>query len=187
MFLEEQMKGDESNRKAPTEKKSTSPTVRKSLKFLHIVFSMSWFGGSLSLLVLLFFIPRPDSATALVLQHITFNRVATTIVATASVLSLITGLLLCWKSNWGFFRHWWVIVKLFVTIVVIAFCIIVSGPAAEELIELSRTLGMEALHNEFYLNKKILIAIVQPTISALLIFFAYLSVFKPWSKRISRQ
>ena len=156
------MKGDESNRKALTGKKSTSQTTRKWLKFLHIVFSMSWFGGSLSLLVLLFFIPKPDSVT---------------------ILSLITGLLLCWKSNWGFFRHWWVIVKLFVTIVVIAFCIIVSGPAAEELAELSQTLGMEALHNEFFLNKKILIAIVQPAISALLIFLAYLSVFKPWSKR----
>ena len=181
------MKGDESSKKAPTRTRPASPTARKWLKFLHIVFSMSWFGGSLSLLVLLFFIPKPDSATALVLQHITFNRVATTIVATASVLSLITGVLLCWKSNWGFFRYWWVIVKLLVTIVVIAFCIIVSGPAAEELIELSRTFGMEALRNEIYLNRKILIAIVQPTISALLIFFAYLSVFKPWSKRKSTQ
>jgi len=179
------MERDESVRKAQTKKKSASRTTRKWLKFLHIVFSMSWFGGNLSLVVLLFFIPQPDSASAFVLQHIIFYRVATIIVATASVLSLITGLLLCWKSNWGFFRHSWVIIKLFVTILVIVFCIIVSGPAAEELIELSRTFGMEALHNELYLNKKMLIAIVQPAIFALLIFLAYLSVFKPWSKRKS--
>ena len=181
------MEGDESTGKERTRKKTTSPSTRKWLKFLHIVFSMSWFGGSLSLVVLIFFIPRPDSAYALVLQHITFNQVATIIVATASFLSLITGVLLCWKSHWGFFRHGWVIVKLSVAIVVIVFCIIVTGPATEELIELSRTLGMEALHNESYLNKKMLSAIVQPTISALLIFLAYLSVFKPWSKRKSTQ
>jgi len=181
------MERNESSRKALTKKKSTSPTTRKWLKFCHIVFSTSWFGGTLSLIVLLFFIPKPDSASTLLLQHIVYYRVATIIVATASVLSLITGLLVCWKSGWGFFRHWWVIVKLFVTIVVIAFCIIVSGPAAEELIELSRTFGMEALNNEFYLNKKMFIATVQPAISALLIFLLYLSVFKPWSKRKSTQ
>ena len=181
------MKTDESTSKAPTKKKSVSPTTRKWLKFLHIVFSMSWFGGSLSLVALLFFISQPDSPSALVLQHIIFYRVATIIVATASFFSLITGLLLCWKSSWGFFRHGWVIVKLSVAVVVIVFCIIVSGPAAEELIELSRKLGMEALHNEVYLNKKMLSAIVQPTISALLIFLVYLSVFKPWSKRKSTQ
>jgi len=181
------MEGDEPTGKARTRKKSPSPTTRKWLKFLHIISSMSWFGGSLSLVVLIFFIPQTDSASALVLQHITFNHVATIIVASASFLSLITGLLLCWKSNWGFFRHWWVIVKLFVAIVVIVFCIIVTGPAGDELIELSRTLGVEALHNESYLNKKMLSAIVQPTISALLIFLAYLSVFKPWSKRKSTQ
>jgi len=181
------MKRDESTGKALSKKKSVSPTTRKWLKFLHIIFSISWFGGNLSLLVLLFFIPPPDSASALVLQHVIFYRVATIIVATASVLALITGLLLCWKSHWGFFRHWWVIIKLFVTILVIVFCIIVSGPAAEELIELSRKFGLESLNNEFYLNKKMLIAIVQPAIFALLVFLAYLSVFKPWSKRKSEQ
>lgn len=181
------MKRDESTEKALPKKKSATPTTRKWLKFLHIVFSMSWFGGSLSLVALLFFIPQPESASDLVLQHIIFYRVATIIVATASVLSLITGLLLCWKTNWGFFRHWWVMIKLFVTILVIVFCIIVSGPAAEELIELSRTFGMQALHNEFYLNEKMLVAIVQPVIFALLVFLGYLSVFKPWSKRKSVQ
>ena len=181
------MEKDESTRKALSRKKSASPTTRKWLKFLHIVFSMSWLGGSLSLVVFLFLLPQPDSASTLVLQHTTFNRVATTIVATASFLSVISGVLLSWKSHWGFFRHWWVIVKLFVAIVVIVFCMIVSGPAAGELIELSQTFGMEALHNESYLNKKMLGAIVQPTISALLIFLVYLSVFKPWSKRKSAQ
>jgi uncharacterized membrane protein len=179
------MAKDEPGRKAPSKKKSSNPTLRKWLKFLHIVFSMSWFGGSLSLLALLFFIPLPESASALVYRNITYNRVATTIVATASFLSLISGLLLCWRTHWGFFRHWWVIVKLFVAIAVIVFCMIVIGPAAGELMELSRTLGMEALHHEFYLNIRMLISVAQPTISVLLIFLVYLSVFKPWSKHKS--
>ncbi|MBW1799773.1 MAG: DUF2269 family protein [Deltaproteobacteria bacterium] len=181
------MKRSDSTKEALSKKKTSSSTARKWLKFIHIVFSMSWFGGDLSLILLLFFIPRPDSTSSLVLQQIIFIRLATIIVAPASVLSLITGLLLCWKSNWGFFRYWWVIIKLFVTILVIVFCIIISGPAAEGLIELSRTFGMEALHNEIYLNKKMLITIVQPVIFALLIFLAYLSVFKPWGKRKSKQ
>lgn len=177
------MEGNESTGKAPTKRKSVSQSTRRWLKFFHNIFTMSWFGASLSLVALNFFIPQPDSASALVLLHIIFYRVAAVIVATASVLSLITGLLLCWKTHWGFFRHWWVIVKIFVTVVVIVFCIIVTGPATEALIELSRTLGMAALHNQIYLNKKMLSDIVQPVIFALLIFLVYLSVFKPWSKR----
>jgi uncharacterized membrane protein len=170
---------------ARTKKKSVHPGTRKWLKFFHLVFSMSWFGSSLSLLALNFFMPQPDSASALVFQHVIFYRVATIIVSAASVLSLITGLLLCWKSAWGFFRHWWVVIKLFATVAVILFCIIVTGPAAEKLIELSRTLGMAALHNPAYLADRMLSDMVQPAISAILIFFVYLSVFKPWIKRRS--
>jgi len=179
------MKRDESTGKAGSKKKAPGLSTRRWLKFLHMVFSMSWFGGTVSLVALIFLIPPPDSASALVLHHIIFHRVATVIVATASVLSLLTGLLLCWKSHWGFFRHWWIIIKLFITVAVIVFCSIVSGPAVEELIELSRTFGIEVLHNETYLLKKMLVDIVEPAIVVLLIFVLYLSVFKPWSKRRS--
>ena len=70
-------------------------------------------------------------------------------------------------------------VKLFLTIIIIVFAILVSGPAAEEILEFSRTLGMEALNHEPYLKNEMLIAVTQSAISIFLVFMVYLSVFKP--------
>jgi hypothetical protein len=70
---------------------------------------------------------------------------------------------------------------------VIVFSVIVSGPVAEEMIELSRTFGMEALQNKTYLANQMLSEMVQTAIFALLVFLAYLSVFKPWTKRKTAQ
>lgn len=177
----------ETTGRALAKERSVSPTARKWMKLMHVIFSASWFGGNLSLILLNFMTPRPDTAAALVLQNVIFHSIATTIVATASILSFLGGLLLCWKSSWGFFRHRWVFVKIIVTLVVIVFCATISGPAIEETIELSRALGMEALHNEAYLANAMLSAVVQPAIFAILVFLAYLSIFKPWSKRKSAQ
>jgi hypothetical protein len=91
--------------------------------------------------------------------------------------------LLCSKTNWGFFRHWWLIVKLTTTVSVIAFCTLVIAPIDQELIELSHTFGLAAFHNQTYLAKKMLGMIVNPFNIALLIFLAYLSFFKPWGRR----
>ncbi len=170
---------DERNSKG----KSTSLVVRKWLRFFHVLFSLSWFGGVLALGVLIFFIPKPDSTPALVYKHIIFSLIDHILVAPTAVLSLVTGLLLCWKTRWGFFRYWWVVVKLTVTTAVIIFCTLVTAPIDQELIELGRKLGMEALQNEAYLNKKMLGAMVNPFNIVLLIFLTYLSVFKPWGKR----
>jgi uncharacterized membrane protein len=171
------------NTAAEVDSRSFTPAARKWLRFLHVLFSLSWLGGVLALGILIFFIPQPDTVTALVFQHVIFYRMDYFLVAPAAALSLLSGLLLCSKTNWGFFRHWWLIVKMTVTVFVIVFCTLVIAPIDQELIELSHTFGLAALHNQTYLAKKMLGMIVNPVNIALLTFLAYLSFFKPWGRR----
>jgi hypothetical protein len=100
-----------------------------------------------------------------------------------TALSLLSGLLLCSKTHWGFFRHWWLIVKMAATIFVNVFCTLVIAPTDQEMIELSQIFGLAALHNPTNLSKKFLGMIVNPANIAILIFLAYLSFFKPWGRR----
>jgi hypothetical protein len=57
------------------------------------------------------------------------------------------------------------------------------APIDQELIELSHTFGLAALHNQTYIAKIMLGMIVNPVNITLLIFLAYLSFFKPWGRR----
>jgi uncharacterized membrane protein len=171
------------NTAAEVDSRSFTPAARKWLRLLHVLFSLSWLGGVLSLGILIFFIPQPDTASALVFQHVIFHRMDHFLVAPAAVSSLLTGLLLCAKTNWGFFSYWWLIVKLIATVSVIVFCTLVLVPIDQELIDLSRAFGLAAMQNQIYLGKKMLGMIVNPVNVSLLIYLVYLSFFKPWGRR----
>ncbi len=150
------------------------------VKISSRAFSLSWFGGVLALGILDFFIPQPDTISILIFQHVIFYRIDHILVAPAAVLSLLTGLLLCLKTKWGFPRHWWVIVKLTATVSMISFCTLVTVPIDQEWIDLSHTLGLAALHDQTYHAKKLYGMMINFVNNALLISLAYLSFLKPW-------
>ena len=74
----------------------------KWMKLLHVLFSVVWLGGILCLGILIFFRPEPTSGAELRYLNEVFHRIDMTHVATTPILSLITGLILCWKTKWRF-------------------------------------------------------------------------------------
>ena len=105
------------------QKKENNPTFRKWLRFLHVIFSLTWLGFIICLSLLIFFKPEPSNGAELRYVNTIIHRIDTTLMAVAPLASLITGLLLCWKTRWGFFRYWWVIIKLMLTIAIIVISI----------------------------------------------------------------
>ena len=166
-----------------TKKKEVNQTLRKWLRLLHIVFSLVWLGFIICIGVLIFFRPEPSNGTELRYINAIIHRIDTTLMAFTPLASLLTGILLCWKTRWGFFRYWWVIVKLILTIAVIFISIIYLGPVAPHLIEITSRLGLEALLDETYISYFSRLTIVNPINISLFLFMTYLSQFKPWGKR----
>ena len=68
---------------------------------------------------------------------------------------LITGLIYSSFSNWGFFKHTWLILKWIITVAAILFGTFFLGPWETTMMEISGKLGMSSLSDQTYLyNEK---------------------------------
>lgn len=117
-------------------------SVRSSLLTVHIGATVGVLGADLVLLVLgITGLRGGDPLTIYPAAHL----VGAWLVAPLALLALATGLLLAWLTGWGFFRYWWVAIKLTITIALTAAVLFVlvprlgaaadavAGPAAEPL------------------------------------------------------
>jgi uncharacterized membrane protein len=152
------------------------------LRGFHILFFGTWIGAALSATIIPFIADSASDGSAL---HAYYEAVQLldSIIIPCAVLTLITGLLLCWLTTWGFFKNGWVIYSEVVAIVAILLGVIWLGPGIADLMAISEAEGLSALQSPEYTsawNTVAILGIVQPVI---LISAVFTSVMKPWRKR----
>jgi hypothetical protein len=96
---------------------------------------------------------------------------------------LITGLVFSIFSNWGFFKHNWIIFKWIITVSAILFGTFFLGPWETAMMEISGVLGMESLKDPAYLYSQKMNLIWGGLQTSLLMVTVFISIFKPWKKR----
>jgi len=169
-----------------TEKKSTSRSFTKWLKLAHVFFTITWLGYLIVLGSLIFFKPEVTSGNVLHYLNSIIYRIDNSLMIVAPIGSLITGIMLSKKMKKGLFTHWWIIVKLVLTVAIILISIIYLAPASTGLFEISGKLGLDALTDETYKSYLTRLSIFNPLNIFLLLFMVYLAYFKPWGKRTSK-
>jgi len=166
-----------------------SPNLTKWLKSLHLLAVAGWAGGAVSLLILHFLrFNGVESGNELYGIDRAAHLIDMGVVVYLGAFGcLLTGLLYSIFTNWGFFRHKWVLIKWVITI----FCILSGtfflGPWETAMLNISHQSGDTALMNVGYLSSMRLnfwFGIVQ---LILLIFAMFISVFKPWRSKNRKQ
>lgn len=156
------------------------------LKGFHLLAVACWIGGGVSLLMLYFL--KGDVADGRVLfginQSIHYVDMAVVVIPGAFGC-LITGLIYSMFSNWGFFRHTWVLFKWIVTTSAIVVGTVWLGPWETNMMEISGRLGIFALENQDYLYNQRMNLIFGGLQCLLLMVTVFVSVFKPWKKKKS--
>src|SRR5947207_1085688 len=97
-----------------------SPRLRKLLLAAHITSSVGWLGAVASFLVLSIAGRTNQDAEVVRGAYLSMNLIGLFIIVPTSLAALATGLVQALGSQWGLFRHYWVLVKfllaLFATI-----------------------------------------------------------------------
>ena len=163
-----------------------SPAQTKWLKCFHLLAVAGWIGGALSLTLLHFLRFQGVDEIGNDLRGI--DRAGGLIdigvvVILGALGCLLTGLLYSLFTKWGFFRHRWLLVKWIITVVCISSGIILLGPWETGMSEISRKLGAAALLDEKYLSYMYLNFWFGMVQIFLLVFAAFISVFKPWKTK----
>jgi uncharacterized membrane protein len=151
---------------------------RQTLLVLHYVTALGWLGGGASQLTLnLVALSTGDPA----LRHAAYEIAHVFDISLLTVLSLgsaVTGILLAVRGPWGLVRHWWVAVKLAVTVALIVLVPAVVGgwirAAVRETEAGPGGPGYPTVGGELLSSSVVIVTV--------LVLVTVISVVKPWGR-----
>jgi uncharacterized membrane protein len=151
----------------------------KTLKLFHILTASLWVGGAVALNLVNILLPGGESGGEILGHNTAGKLIDDMVIIPGAIGCILTGLLYSLFSNWGFFKHRWLLLKWILTVSCVLFGTFFLGPRINGLPPISHDLGLAALSDPVYLSsvKSLLVGgLIQ---LAVLIFMLYLSVFKP--------
>lgn len=137
---------------------------RNLLVGLHVVTSVGWMALALTLTALLSYGMRTGDTHAYVMANVVDDQILLHL-ANASVF---TGVMLAGMTRWGYARHWWVLLKLVITLSQLYVGIFLLSPRLYGL-----TTGAEPTTT---------IVVATALMASALAFQTWLSVAKPWKR-----
>jgi uncharacterized membrane protein len=156
----------------------------KWLKGFHMIAVSCWIGGAVALILLFLLKDNVGSGGVLYGINQSIHHVDMVVVVIPGAFGcLITGLIYAIFSNWGFFKHNWLIFKWIVTVTAILFGTFYLGPWETKMMEISGELGMSALNDSSYLYNQKMNLIFGSMQCLVLMITVFISIFKPWKKK----
>jgi len=157
------------------------------LKGFHLIAVSCWIGGAVALLLLYFLKNGVTDGSVLYGINQSIHHVDMVVVVIPGAFGcLITGLLYSTFSNWGFFKHNWLIFKWIITVAAILFGTFFLGPWETTMMEISGKLGMSSLNDQSYLYNQKMNVIFGGIQCIILMIIVFISIFKPWKKKKSK-
>ncbi|MHA7284516.1 DUF2269 domain-containing protein [Arthrobacter sp. TMS2-4] len=93
------------------------PRVRKAALVLHIGSSVGWLGAVITFLALAITAAATADENLTRALYISMDVIGRTALVPLSVATLVTGIIQSLGTQWGLIRHYWVIVKLVITLI----------------------------------------------------------------------
>jgi hypothetical protein len=140
-----------------------------------------WIGGGIALITLMF-IADPLLPDDIYMKFRSMQVIDDFLIIPGALGGLLTGIIYGVFTNWGFFKHNWLIVKWVMTTLQILFGTFALGPWLNGNVDIARDLRGAALSNPEFLNNIMNIQIWGTVQVSLLLFMAVISVIKPWRK-----
>lgn len=93
-----------------------TPRARKLVLTIHVVVSLGWFGAVAAFLALaLSGLTSPDPQTVRA-DYLAMALIGWSVIVPLSVATLLVGIIQSLGTEWGLFRHYWIVIKLVLTI-----------------------------------------------------------------------
>ena len=94
-----------------------TPRLRKLVLTAHVTFSVGWLGAVATYLVLAITGLTSHDVELARAAYLTLERIGWVVIVPSSFAALLTGLVQSLGTEWGLFRHYWVLFKLLINLV----------------------------------------------------------------------
>ena len=157
-----------------------STNLRKLNLIVHLTSSLGWFGGCLAFIFLgVFALNQGDFQVAGSLSY--GLKICTWyVILPLCIISLFSGIIQAVGTQWGLFKHYWIIIKLLLTCMATILLIIHLQP-----IDMLSNAFIKDGVDRVTASQNIISLISKAGLAAItILLLTTISVFKPWGKRI---
>ena len=158
----------------------------KILKTAHLLFVIMWVGGSFCMALLLL-TTSPQESHQLYMRSFVMKLIDDWLIIPGAVCVTITGFVYGFWTNWGFFKHRWIVVKWILNILLILLGTFLLGVWVNGNVYPIEDVSSYTLDNTtfFYnVSQTIIWGFVQIFV---LLFIIIISVFKPWKSKKNKK
>ncbi|MBK0401864.1 hypothetical protein I5M27_02640 [Adhaeribacter sp. BT258] len=155
-----------------------SPLLRKVFLTTHITLSVGWLGAVAAFLAIALMGLVSQDTMQVRSAYITMEWVGWFVIVPACLGSLATGLIQSLGTNWGLFRHKWIVVKLLMTVACTILLFLHMQPISY-LADVASNADISTIE-----LRKLRIQLITDAGAALLVLLVItsISVFKPWGR-----
>lgn len=165
--------------------KKLGPRAQKWVKGLHVIFACMWVGSAICLSVKQFFV-HPANGGELYGITSTMDFIDVYIIIPGALGVLLTAIIYSTWTNWGWFKHKWIIVKWAICIYGIIFGTYPLGSWMSEVVHISKDAGLGALSHPIFLHNQKMLCIFGTFQAMTLVFAVFITSLKPWKNRKGR-
>lgn len=164
--------------------KKLNSTGTKILKTCHLIFVMMWVVGVMAM-ALISLLSSQSGDELYMMFHIS-RIIDDFLVIPGAVLTVVTAVIYGLYTNWGFFKHKWIIVKWIISIAVIIIGTFYFSPMLDNNLDISNETRDMALNNSTVKDNMQITSVGAFVQLSVLLFLVIISVFKPWKSKKSR-
>jgi hypothetical protein len=151
-----------------------TPRLRKLVLTAHVTFAVGWLGAVASFLVLAIVGLTSQDAQMVRTAYLAMELITRFVIVPLSFAPLLTGPVLSLGTPWGLFRHYWILVKLLITILSTLILLVHLQPISH----LSRV-AAEATLSSADLSMQVQMVVAAGAALVALIVATALGVYKP--------
>lgn len=151
------------------------PRPRKFALTGHIIFSVGWLGSVTSFMALAIAGLTSIDAQRVKAAYLAMELIGKFVIVPMCIATLITGLVLSLGTKWGLFRHYWILMKLLITIISTIALLAHMQPISY----MARLATETTLSTDYDLRLQIQLVVAPSTALLALLVATILAVYKP--------
>ncbi len=155
-----------------------TPTLRKFALTTHITFSVGWFGAIAGFLALAVAGLVNKDLQIVRSAYLSMELIGWFIIVPACLGSLLSGIIQSLGTHWGLFRHYWVVVKLLLTVAATILLLVHMRPIGF----IAEIVSKRTISNSEFDGLRIQLVADAIAASFILLAAIILSVYKPWGR-----
>jgi uncharacterized membrane protein len=155
---------------------------KQLLVSIHVIAVALWFGGTMGMFLLGFYLKNAVNGEQLYYTLVSMHVIDESLLKYPALVTLITGIMLSVWTQWGLFKHYWVLIKFVLTIVTILLGILFLNDWFSFLVTTAEELGFSAIQNQDFQNAWFSMIVTGSFNLLCLVLMTFVTYMKPFGK-----